>query len=323
LRQLVVPSIVARYCGKAISFFGRFAQHTIETNIARMVARIASVFLQFVVAAAVVALLAALPRAVRYIDVHVLHEVLRDAWGRLAWQESWATATPLPSSLDYSWLDRAPRPIRIAHALGAAGVSEQNTLVALESAISIGAQIVEVDLWLDVDGRLRCHHGPESPVPFTPGDCEFSVLLDRLSHTQAFVMLDIKTDFARAGAQAVAIAASRAVSERVVFQLYRPEDVAQFGAWATRERLAGPVITAYLSHRGLPYLAAQAKRLRIGALAVPYQRLPALDASSAGVPVLVHPVHDCAAWRSAVLAGATGLYVTLPLLGPDTGACKG
>jgi glycerophosphoryl diester phosphodiesterase len=250
-----------------------------------------------------------------------MHESLRDTWGRLRWGETWSDLKPLPG-LDYGWLDDLPRPLMVAHALGDAGGPLQNTLAALDVALAAGSTLLEVDLWLDGAGRLRCHHGPEPPTPFREGDCEFDGVLDRLTGTRVRVVLDIKTDFAATGERVVSVIAARGAGSRVVFQLYAPKDVELFARWMARTALSGPIVTAYRSHRGLDEIAAQAKRLGIRAVVVPLYRLPALGLRGSGLALFVHPVHDCQSAQAARRGGGEGLFVTMPLLRSRGSACN-
>lgn len=50
-----------------------------------------------------------------------------------------------------------PRPLRIGH-MGAAGLAPANSLAAIEAALRIGVDLVELDVWRSADGHLVLSH---------------------------------------------------------------------------------------------------------------------------------------------------------------------
>jgi hypothetical protein len=97
---------------------------------------------------------------VRWADTHYAGEALKDGWGRWRFYEDWGNVPALRARQDYSWVSPG---MLAAHALGGAGSVEENTLSSMDKSLALGLKVLEIDVWLDRDGQLRCHHGPESP----------------------------------------------------------------------------------------------------------------------------------------------------------------
>jgi hypothetical protein len=247
--------------------------------------------------------------ALRWIDRQLLNESLKDAWGAVRYREDWATAVELPRQLDDAWLRQARRPVLVAHALGEAGLPGQNTLGALQRSLARNLRLLEIDVWLDADGMLRCHHGPDRPRPFQPGDCSLPAALTSAAAQGAWLVLDIKTDFAATGQAIVQQMTGHPAAFRLVFQLYRPEDAKRFAAWAIQLPLPAPIVTAYLARRSVAHVALHAARIGAAALTVPLDRAVALTSTPSGPALLLHPVHDCDAARRAAGLSAAGMYI--------------
>lgn len=246
--------------------------------------------------------------ASKWTDRHWTHGAIKDAWGSLRWREDWESAEALPSDLDDAWLGVAARPLRIAHAIGASGTSNANTLDALAAAMRDGFRLIEVDLWLDADGELRCQHDDDTAAPLRPGDCTLGRLLPRVAAMGGWVVLDIKSDFAAAGRAVLDLVRSNGLARHVVFQLYRAGDLELFAQWARQAPLAEPIVTTYASHRSAAHIAKYAPALHVRALTTPLEDLPILQQRPPGILLLVHPVHNCVDWRQARNAGVTGIY---------------
>jgi hypothetical protein len=212
--------------------------------------------------------------------------------------------------------------VLIAHALGDAGQVRQNTIAALERSASSGLRLLELDVWLDADGALRCHHGPDAPPPLQPGECTPLLAAQAALARQAWLVLDIKTDFA-ATTQAIGREfKGRPEAARLIFQLYRPGDIAHYAEWAAALNLPGPIITAYRARRSLGHIAGQAARLGVRAFTFPLYRGDALGPAPAGVSRLVHPVHDCPELAEARRLAADGFYLTTDLLPRVRAECR-
>ncbi|MCO5975778.1 glycerophosphodiester phosphodiesterase [Ideonella oryzae] len=249
---------------------------------------------------------AALKAAVHNADVAWFDEGLQDAWGRLALGEDWAHASPLRQPQDYGWLiDAGPAPVRIAHALGDSGGPEANSVAAMRRAVDAGIRLLEVDLSLESSGELRCAHDPGTPRAAQA--CTFESLMAALPDG-TWLVLDIKSDFAETGERVVHALRANGRARQVVFQLYRPEDMALFERWQAQLNLPGPIVTAYLSHRSVDTVARESARLGVRAFTLPMSRLAAFSRRPDGLSVFVHPVHDCGAWHEAQAAHARGIY---------------
>lgn len=251
-------------------------------------------------------------RLLHRIDVEWLGERAMDTLARLRSQEDWSSVAPLNTSQDYAWLKAGGPPVRIAHALGESGGPTANTLDAMRRSYRAGFRIFEVDLVLD-QGQLRCQHDFESRTPPVPNDCTFESLLEALP-ADSVLVLDIKSDFEAAGRHVVERVKRSPAARRIVFQLYRPNDFRLFEEWQREAAFAGPVLTAYLSHRRVNYLAGQMSRLGGLALTLPVERVPALTVRPAGMALLLHPVHDEEACTRALRSGAQGVYLLNTLL---------
>jgi len=220
-----------------------------------------------------------------------------DMIARLRSDEDWSTAAALRPGQDYAWLRQGGLPVRIAHALGESGSVTANTLAAARRAYAAGFRLLEVDLAQEA-GELRCQHdlGPQGDL--VKDGCTFDSLIAAVP-PDAWLVLDIKTDFAAVGQRIVDRAMKAGYARRLVFQLYRPEDFALFNQWQAQAPLPGPILTTYLAHRRIDHVAAQAARIGVQAFTLPLDRLPALSDKPAGAAVLVHPVHNCSSLTQA------------------------
>jgi hypothetical protein len=259
-----------------------------------------------------------LKRSIHLVDERWLDERLMDSLARVTLHEDWASLRPLRRQQDYSWLDGASAFIRIAHALGESSSPAANTLGALERSRADGFRLFEVDLSL-IGTRLRCQHDPDAAGPVRPEDCDFETLIEALPRTDAWLVLDIKTDFAETGRRIVEVLRRDGRAHQVIFQLYQPEHLALFDQWQSQVELPGPIVTAYSAHRSIHDIADASQRAGVRVLTLPTWRLPALrrHPAPAGLALLVHPVHDCAAWRDAHDAGVRGVYTLRGLRCPD------
>jgi len=240
------------------------------------------------------------------VDSEWLGERVMDILTRLRSDEDWSLAEPLRPAQDYAWLLAGGTPLRIAHALGESGSPAANTLGALRRSYQAGFRIFEVDLVLE-DGELRCKHDPGPQTAMVLDGCTFETLMAALP-PDAWVVLDIKTDFAVVGQRVVDHLKKTPIARRIIFQLYRPGDFALFNGWQRQVALAGPILTAYLAHRRIDHVAGNTNRLGVRAFTLPIERLPALHVRPLGTAVLVHPIHNCALWSIVAQAKADGAY---------------
>lgn len=257
--------------------------------------------------------------AIRVIDMSWCHEAIKDMVGQYWWHEDWDNVPSLQVDANFSWMNAPfPKPLLIAHALGAAGRINANTLGAAKSTLQAGWTHLEVDIWLDDTAQLRCHHGPHSPLILQESDCTFEKLLALTNNTNQWLILDIKTNFEQTGRRILDAAISQKREGILIFQLYRPADVISFGKWQKETQLPAPILTAYASRRSLNELQKQAERLHIKALAFPLDRAIALSKKNPSIALLLHPVHDCSAFDRALIAGASGVYARSDLACPTT-----
>jgi hypothetical protein len=256
----------------------------------------------------------------RWFDINFCQEKIKDIYGAWIFQEKWSEITKIDGELDYSWLNSADKPLLIAHALGASGAPGQNTLAEMNKSIYKGLSLMEIDLWLDENNVLRCHHGPDQPEKFKKGDCIFEDALALAVKSESWLILDIKTDFTKTGDFLVERVNSEQAS-RVIFQLYKPKHIEQFSKWNSTKPFGGPIVTLYLARRSVNHVYESVSPLGIRALTIPVQRLPALDNGHREVKVLTHPIHDCDAFLAAEKVGVEGFYVTSSIVAKNRSTC--
>lgn len=253
----------------------------------------------------------ALRRLLHAVDRRWLDEALMDWLARWKGQEDWRRAERLSAQQDDAWTRATPAPIRIAHALGEAGKSGANSLSALARAHADGIRVFEVDLRLD-GGVLRCEHdeAPLNKAVDSNGDpgCRLETLMAALP-ADSWLVLDIKTEFAAAGEQVMQVLKQTGRARQIVFQLYRPEQLALFNRWQALQPLSAPIVTAYRSHRAVNHIAAALAQRGVHDLALPLERLPAMTERPPGLRLHVHPVHTCQDLLAARSADVSGVYV--------------
>lgn len=240
------------------------------------------------------------------LDQVAFHEDLKDAFGRLIVREDWSHVAPLGPYQNYDWLGQRQGLIPIAHGLGE--ISGQiNSLPALRRSVAAGFKFFEVDLWLQND-LVRCFHGPGIPPSLNDNDCTFDTLMAALPR-DSWLVLDIKTDFLATGNRIVESLRVNGRADRVIFQLYVPEQFAMFERWQSALPLPGPIVTAYVAHRSANTVAAAAAKAGIRAFTLPMDRLDGFSRRPRSLAVLVHPIDDCATLEQARTAGVRGMYM--------------
>jgi len=241
------------------------------------------------------------------LDERFFGERLMGTWAALTTSEDWSQARSLSRPQDYAWLRGYRSWIAVAHALGESTGPAPNTIAALERSRTSGFSLFEVDLSL-VDGVLRCQHDPERFAPPRADDCRFDSLVSALPRDNAWLVLDIKTDFATTGAKIVQELRRSGRARQVIFQLYQPSHLALFDEWQKSVDLPGPIVTTYLAHRAVNDIAAETARAGVRAFTLPTWRLPGFSHRPAQLEVFVHPVHDCETLRDARASGVRGIY---------------
>lgn len=244
----------------------------------------------------------------RWIDINFFGERMKDATGRYLFHEDWNELALVKNKLDYSWLIVDRKPILIAHALGASSLPSQNTLPALDASIKNGLRLMEIDIWLDDNGQIRCHHGPGLPEPFKLGDCTFEDALSISAQNQIWLVLDIKTDFKITGKEIVK-RTSIQDAPHIIFQLYKPEHVEIFSMWHLEKPFAGPIITLYLARRSIDYVQKKMHGTVFKVLTIPSHRLAAMNFKSDQIKIFTHPVHNCENFIDLKKYKLDGFYV--------------
>ncbi len=231
---------------------------------------------------------------------------------------------------------RLPSNALVVHALGAIkGKHYSNSLEALESTLSRGGRIIEVDLSFTADGDLVCFHtkhekhlGLETPVTevstadflshryadrFTLIDLEtlFHHLVD---HPGTYVVTDCKHDFNPCMEKVLSVAEAMdpALVGRIIPQFYKDDqwlDVARMeaehGSFATviftlyRTKIDDDAVVELVRARGVPVVTMSRKRFNPDLVA----RLTEI-----GVDSLVHTVNKPAEIIGYVDHGVRGLY---------------
>lgn len=246
------------------------------------------------------------PRFFRIMDLIVFHEFFRDVRGRIVYNEDWNQVALDSGRFDYSWLDRVKGPVMVAHAMGRADALA-NSIPAMVEAIAQGIVFIEVDLFLDSSGVLRCHHGPESPPKYRVGDCEFTSALQLARASNVYLILDIKTDFLTT-ASLILRTMDSSSARHVIFQLYQPDHIAYFRKWTRLFPFPGPILTAYRSYRSIGHLRSSANRLGIRVVTAPVAKIMRVQPYLPDQVLLVHPVATCQVYKSTLKRGAAGFY---------------
>ncbi len=224
-----------------------------------------------------------------------------------------------------AYLQRSPA--LVAHALGS--YAAPNSLSGFRHSLAQGSSLFEVDVYLDRQNILRCHHGPDIPKPIRSGECELGSLL-KLVPEHRFLILDIKTDFVRTADRVIGLLASplyMPYANRLIFQLYTPDDLHWFAKTARQNSLIKnkAILTLYRTRLNPVFANVFAPRF-IGAVTFPAERLgmqnyllAASRVSLGGIrPTLVHPVKSCWEFEKARLYSIQGVYGPASILG-----CKG
>lgn len=224
----------------------------------------------------------------------------------------------IPYETDDSWTSHR----FVAHALGAVGDSTySNSREAFVASYQAGFRVFEVDLVHTSDGHLVARHGwPDEPATLEDFRAEGSGVLTARevvqlveSHSDVYVILDIKDDFA-AGLAAWVELASGDVLARTVPQLFRERDLSaalalypfpSFVYTLYRTRSPHWAVSRFLDRSGVSVLTVSRLRFRFARRLV-----EGFDGF-----VYVHTVNSPAAFAAYLGNGAHGVYTDL--LAPD------
>ena len=227
-------------------------------------------------------------------------------------------------------------PLRIAHrGASGRGLAPENTLAAFEKALSIGVDMLEIDVRVTGDGQLIVLHDPsldrttdregivremvlEEIRQADAGDGERVPILREvfdLARHQAPILLEIKSDFiAELVVQAIAEAE---FSEQVVVQSFNPQTV-------ERVRRLAPHLPASLLIGELPTtpsrfrarrLVSQALEIGANTLSIWHATLtPSLieEMRKRGIAVWAWTVDEEIAMRDLAMMGVQGLVTNYP-----------
>lgn len=226
--------------------------------------------------------------------------------------------------LSDEWMHQDDRStMLIAHALG--NYDFPNTLDGARESVQAGIRLLEVDVFIDGQGRLRCHHGPSEPLPYEKQDCTLDKLVGNIPDN-VFVIIDAKSDFFEVSRLVLGLAAntnSNSFAKKIIFQLYKPSHVTWFFMTAAKrpELLRNmPIITLYRTHAAAP-LVSRVAPPGVGAIAYPFskrnQNRASLEYYLLGInhKTLVHPVRECSVYQMPGGFFADGLYGPSSLLG--------
>ncbi|MDH4742998.1 hypothetical protein OMP43_03085 [Sphingomonas sp. CBMAI 2297] len=254
--------------------------------------------LLFAATAGLIAITPAARQLVREADATMFGYRLTDAYAQLWGAEDWSAAPQLPEGHSTAW---ARQPVRIAHAMGSWGKPDENKPAALAAALAAGYHIIEVDLSYGPDGKLHCFHGPGGA---RQDDWPLEELLSAAEKQPFFIVLDLKSDFARSAADVMRRVRGTPLEERIIFQLYSPEDVRWFAQHAVGTHLPAPIVTLYRARRYRPHLLPNLSRIHARIVTMPIERVGELGDARDFATVLVHPLQSCAdAKRLRVAAG--------------------
>jgi len=253
-----------------------------------------------------------------FLDSRFFCERVRGLYGKYLAKENWESVPRIPDGMNYMWLDSREGMLRIGHALGSSGTEMANQLWALPAARLANLTLLEVDLWLDVQGNVRCFHGPGYPGTMKPESCTFDRLLRATQASGEYIVLDIKTDFIETSAAVARVLDQQPEARRrTVYQLYRPDDVKVFINLPHVNEYAGPIMTAYVSRSSLSDLIEGARHIGIKAVTFPFARRHALPQKFPDMVFLVHPVHDCETLAASQSADYDGIYTLSSLTCAD------
>ena len=239
-------------------------------------------------------------------------------------------------------LERTERgPLRIGHR-GAAALAPANSLAAVEAALALGVDGVEIDV-VSGEGRLVAAHSPAEAGPESPAVDEVLALV---AASEAFVLCDVKASGREA--ELLGLLRAHGLAERTVVASFLPEVLRaaaehELGLVLARsypddrhgisERLPGAAIDAGLAglRLALPYRIGRMLEASGAAVATLHHgvvsRALVERCHGRGVAVLAWTVNDAAALARVEALGVDGVITDDPrifdgavTLDSDTGA---
>lgn len=267
---------------------------------------------RFAIVAVCISLVAPLSKQIfRYIDINYCGEYFKDSfWRHVAPEESWGVL-PSEEHFDQRWLKETRNSFgvyRVAHALGGAGDERfANTIQAFNKSVNGGFRLFEVDISMDEKGNLWCRHELDRHHDLSLGpECRLESLLSRVDRIDGWLILDIKTDFVMTATRVFKVAQKFNLFNRLIFQLYSPDDVTAFTRMTKGQVVPEPIVTLYRSKRSGNYFINIARSHNIKVMAMDRFRINSLsDGAGENVTIFTHPVPTCLSWNTI----RRGIYV--------------
>ena len=266
------------------------------------------------VASAAIFLFSSTNTIVRWLDINILNESIKDSIGWGFSDEDWSSIPIQPIDFDKTWVDSSARPFRIAHALGGSGKPNANTFSAFEQSRKNGYALFEVDISLTLDNKLLCVHdlnSMTSTYQLNTGGCEFDQLLRQVDGESIWFILDIKTNFDTTAARILEVARNKGLTNTLIFQLYKPTDFSWIQKASRNNRLPFPIVTTYMSRRSSNHILRHTHRLGLNIVTVPFIKLRSIAYKPPNMILMTHPVHTCEAFLSLNEFIEVGGYYTI------------
>lgn len=242
-----------------------------------------------------------------FISLNFFRQEIRDFSSYTIYNENWEILEGVKFSYNYSWIENKNRPIYIAHALGYSGEKFENSIFGYKLSKISGFDFFEVDLWLDSNNNLRCHHGPEQPPPISSGQCTFGNLLKLACLDKSFLILDIKTDFLLTTKE-IEKFLHKDCSRFVIFQLYKSNDFFIFDEISKKFELPGPIYTYYMTRRNIDKVINVLSKTGVRAVAFPTSIEFNKSSYYKNISFFVHPVYNCTDFMKVDDYGFVGLF---------------
>ncbi len=214
--------------------------------------------------------------------------ILRGEWWSL-------TSNYSLKKLDYDWQSKLKEVGFVAHGLG--DYNQINDLNVAYQSAKKGARFLEVDLFLDDNNILRCHHGPELPKPYKSDDCDFNKLINFINKNHSFLILDIKNKFKNSSdiiyKQVALQKNSDDLAKKIIFQLMKPMDIKTFTKMASTSRFtwSAPILTLHRTHTYFDVVKDR-KPDFINAITISWDRRKEITLGKELI-LMTHPMKSC------------------------------